>query len=162
MHVGRPRPRLAPPGEAQWVSLSPVAFEGNKLGSPNICLHHNFPLLQLQSAGYALSVHGKMPCSRLTGVNDVSALSDAQLGEYMKNHRRPDNSFELPIDDWDTLSKEERDRLAQRLQFVHVFIFSEISSAHAGLGRYNEHSPTTPRPILDRLTLISSTRFYVM
>ncbi|KHN95004.1 uncharacterized protein MAM_07231 [Metarhizium album ARSEF 1941] len=59
-----------------------------------------------------------MSCSRSMTVDDVSALSDSQLGEFMKKHRRPDGSFEIPIDDWDRLSKEERDRLAQRLQFI--------------------------------------------
>lgn len=67
-------------------------------------------------------------------VDYISALSDAQLGEFMKKHRRADDSFELPIDDWDRLSQEERDRLAHRLQFVHFFIFSEISSTHGCLG----------------------------
>ncbi|OAA47107.1 hypothetical protein NOR_02743 [Metarhizium rileyi] len=62
-----------------------------------------------------------MPLSQLMTVHDISALSDAQLGEFMKKHRRADDSFELPIDGWERLSKEERDCLAQRLQFVHSF-----------------------------------------
>ncbi|KAK9438292.1 uncharacterized protein VB005_09300 [Metarhizium brunneum] len=58
-----------------------------------------------------------MSSSRSMTVDDVSALSDARLGEFIKKHRRPDHSFELPIDGWDRLSKE-RDRLAQRLLLI--------------------------------------------
>ncbi|KAF5128416.1 hypothetical protein E5D57_009355 [Metarhizium anisopliae] len=59
-----------------------------------------------------------MPSPRLTAVDDLSALSDAQLGEFMEEHRRHDGSVELPIDGWDRLSKGERDRLAERLQSI--------------------------------------------
>ncbi|QPH09514.1 hypothetical protein C2857_000320 [Epichloe festucae Fl1] len=64
-------------------------------------------------------VHNKMPRSRLTTVNDLFALSDAQLGDFMKKHRRSDGAFVIRVDDdWDKLSKEDRNRLAERLQAV--------------------------------------------
>ncbi|EFY85387.1 hypothetical protein MAC_08582 [Metarhizium acridum CQMa 102] len=45
-------------------------------------------------------------------------MSDEQLCEYMKKHRQRDGSIELPVDDWTVLSKEERDRLAERLRLI--------------------------------------------
>lgn len=49
-------------------------------------------------------------------VDEVAAMSDAALGQFMTKHRHPDGHYELPIDGWDKLSKDERDRLAERLK----------------------------------------------
>lgn len=48
-------------------------------------------------------------------VPDVAALDDAQLAQFMVVHRRPSGDFELPIEGWDKLAREERARLAERL-----------------------------------------------
>ena len=48
-------------------------------------------------------------------VEDVNALSDAALADFMKRNRRSDGVIELPVDDWNTLSKDERRHLADRL-----------------------------------------------
>ncbi|KID77658.1 hypothetical protein MAJ_11488, partial [Metarhizium majus ARSEF 297] len=53
---------------------------------------------------------------RLTTVDDLFTLSDGQLGEFMEEHRRPNGSFELPVDGWNKLSQRERDHLAERLR----------------------------------------------
>ncbi|KAK7429751.1 hypothetical protein QQZ08_003777 [Neonectria magnoliae] len=49
-------------------------------------------------------------------VDEIAALSDAELGQFMTKHRRPDGGYELPVDGWDKLSKDERNRLAERLK----------------------------------------------
>ncbi|RMJ03711.1 hypothetical protein CDV36_014761 [Fusarium kuroshium] len=49
-------------------------------------------------------------------VHEIAAMSDAELGQFMTEHRCPDGGYELPVDGWDKLSKDERDRLAERLK----------------------------------------------
>ncbi|KJZ69501.1 hypothetical protein HIM_11098 [Hirsutella minnesotensis 3608] len=48
-------------------------------------------------------------------VDDITALSDAQFTRFLTEHRRPDGNFELPVDGWDKLTKDERNHLADRL-----------------------------------------------
>ncbi|KAF7505084.1 hypothetical protein GJ744_001303 [Endocarpon pusillum] len=55
------------------------------------------------------------PDTTALSVEDVNALSDAALADFMKRNRRSDGVIELPVDGWDTLSKDERNRLAERL-----------------------------------------------
>lgn len=49
-------------------------------------------------------------------VDEIVAMSDAELGQFMMKHRRSDGRYELPIDGWDKLSKDETSRLAQKLK----------------------------------------------
>ncbi|CAH0019329.1 unnamed protein product [Clonostachys rhizophaga] len=49
-------------------------------------------------------------------VDGVAAMSDAELGQFMTQYRRPDGGYELPVCGWDMLSKDERNRLAERLK----------------------------------------------
>ncbi|RMD43977.1 hypothetical protein DV735_g1088, partial [Chaetothyriales sp. CBS 134920] len=49
-------------------------------------------------------------------VDEIAAMSDAELGQFMTKHRHPDGGYELPVDGWDKLSKDERDHLAERLK----------------------------------------------
>ncbi|KAI0549732.1 hypothetical protein F4679DRAFT_595523 [Xylaria curta] len=49
-------------------------------------------------------------------VDEIAAMSDAELGQFMTKHRRPDGGYELPVDGWDKLSRDERNRLAERLK----------------------------------------------
>ncbi|CVL09330.1 uncharacterized protein FMAN_15494 [Fusarium mangiferae] len=49
-------------------------------------------------------------------VDEIAAMSDAELGQFMTKHRCPDGGYELPVDGWDKLSKDERSRLAERLK----------------------------------------------
>ncbi|RMD39521.1 hypothetical protein DV735_g5615, partial [Chaetothyriales sp. CBS 134920] len=49
-------------------------------------------------------------------VHEIAAMSDAELGQFMTKHRCPDGGYELPVDGWDKLSKDERNRLAERLK----------------------------------------------
>lgn len=47
---------------------------------------------------------------------EFAALNDDELCHFMTNHRSFDGGYELPVDGWDKLSKDERDRLASRLK----------------------------------------------
>ncbi|KAF5024769.1 hypothetical protein F66182_3147 [Fusarium sp. NRRL 66182] len=49
-------------------------------------------------------------------VGDVVAMSDAELAQFIQEHRLPGGDYDLPVDGWDKLSKEERSRLAERLE----------------------------------------------
>ncbi|KAG5742869.1 hypothetical protein H9Q72_014036 [Fusarium xylarioides] len=49
-------------------------------------------------------------------VDEIAAMSDAELGQFMTKHRCPDGGYELPVDGWDKLSKNERNRLAEKLK----------------------------------------------
>ena len=49
-------------------------------------------------------------------VEEIAALSDTALGQFMKVHRRPDGGYDLPVNGWDKLSEDERNRLARRLK----------------------------------------------
>lgn len=49
-------------------------------------------------------------------VDEIAAMSDTELGRFMTKHRHPDGGYELPVDGWDKLPKDERDRLAERLK----------------------------------------------
>ncbi|KAJ6439222.1 MFS general substrate transporter [Purpureocillium lavendulum] len=72
--------------------------------------------------GFAIS-YGITPCmsdseattATLT-VGDIAALSDGQLAQFMQKHRSHNGDFNLPVDGWDKLSKDERNQLAERLQ----------------------------------------------
>jgi hypothetical protein len=52
----------------------------------------------------------------MLSVADINAISDATLAVLIEENRRPDGGFELPVDGWDRLSEDERNRLAERLR----------------------------------------------
>ncbi|KAJ2897766.1 hypothetical protein MKZ38_004389 [Zalerion maritima] len=49
-------------------------------------------------------------------VGDVAAMNDAELAQFMQKHRLPDGDYDLPVHGWDKLSRDERSRLAERLE----------------------------------------------
>lgn len=49
-------------------------------------------------------------------IDELVAMSDAELGQVMTQHRRPGGGYDLPVDGWDKLSKDDRARLAERLK----------------------------------------------
>ncbi|KAG5786714.1 hypothetical protein H9Q69_014208 [Fusarium xylarioides] len=49
-------------------------------------------------------------------VGEVAAMSDAELAQFMQRHRLPGGDYDLPVNGWDKLSKDERSRLAERLE----------------------------------------------
>ncbi|KAM3429281.1 hypothetical protein NHJ13734_008239 [Beauveria thailandica] len=49
-------------------------------------------------------------------VDEIAAMSDTELGQFMTKHRHPDGGYELPVSGWDKLSKDARGRLAERLK----------------------------------------------
>ncbi|KAJ8124649.1 hypothetical protein O1611_g8990 [Lasiodiplodia mahajangana] len=49
-------------------------------------------------------------------ISDIAAMSDIELTQFMEQNRAANGNFELPVDDWDKLSNEERSCLAGRLQ----------------------------------------------
>ena len=57
------------------------------------------------------------PASPTAGVSvgDMAAMSDSALRAFMAEHRRPNGVIDLPVDGWDKLSTEGRDRLRERL-----------------------------------------------
>ncbi|KAK2595004.1 hypothetical protein QQS21_007258 [Conoideocrella luteorostrata] len=79
-----------------------------------------------------------MSCSRPTNVKDLSALSDAQLSDFMIKNRQPNGAFELPVDGWERLPKRERGHLAERLRSIQRAVA--------------DNSPANSRPLdLDKL-----------
>ncbi|KAI0193988.1 hypothetical protein EV127DRAFT_405609 [Xylaria flabelliformis] len=48
-------------------------------------------------------------------VDELIAMSDAELAQFILQHRTPEGNFVLPVNDWDKLSRDERNRLAERL-----------------------------------------------
>ncbi|KAF4943311.1 hypothetical protein FGADI_13500 [Fusarium gaditjirri] len=60
---------------------------------------------------------------------EFAALGDDELGHFMANHRSSDGRYELPVDGWDKLSKDERDRLASRLKDQGRQLDQSITSA---------------------------------
>lgn len=70
------------------------------------------------------------PTTPLLSVNDIAAMSDAALAEFMEKNRRPNGAFELPIADWDKLSMIDRKALAKRLMWASsnepsLFLFAD-------------------------------------
>ncbi|KPA35207.1 ankyrin unc44 [Fusarium langsethiae] len=49
-------------------------------------------------------------------VGEVAAISDAELVQFMQQHRLPYGDYDLPVDGWERLSEDERSRLAERLE----------------------------------------------
>lgn len=56
------------------------------------------------------------PIARNLRVDDVLALDNAELVEYMKQNLRPDGSFDLEPEGWEKLPKVQRKQLAERLR----------------------------------------------
>ncbi|KAH6632483.1 hypothetical protein F5144DRAFT_548438 [Chaetomium tenue] len=55
------------------------------------------------------------PDTSTVTVGDIASMSDAALAVFIQKNRGPDGVFDLPVDGWDKLSKDERDQLAERL-----------------------------------------------
>ncbi|KAL2689337.1 hypothetical protein Neosp_003390 [[Neocosmospora] mangrovei] len=49
-------------------------------------------------------------------VSELMAMSDEQLMQFMKEHRDTKGNYTLPVDGWEKLSKDQRERLASRLK----------------------------------------------
>ncbi|CAM1501499.1 Fc.00g034830.m01.CDS01 [Cosmosporella sp. VM-42] len=56
------------------------------------------------------------PTISTLSVDDIAAMSDAELALFMDSNRCADDSYNLPIDGWDKLSTDERAQLAERLK----------------------------------------------
>ena len=56
-----------------------------------------------------------MPTPELS-VKDVFALGDAELVQYIKDSCRPNGGFELSVEGWGCLPKNQREQLAERLR----------------------------------------------
>ncbi|KAL8296257.1 hypothetical protein RB600_001643 [Gaeumannomyces tritici] len=55
------------------------------------------------------------PDTSTVTVGDIASMSDAALAVFIQKNRGPDGVFDLPVDGWDKLLKDERDQLAERL-----------------------------------------------
>ena len=49
-------------------------------------------------------------------VSELMAMSDEQLIQFMKEHCDAKGNYTLPVDGWEKLSKDQRERLASRLK----------------------------------------------
>ncbi|KAI5927161.1 hypothetical protein F4810DRAFT_432878 [Camillea tinctor] len=49
-------------------------------------------------------------------VDDIQSFSEAELIQYLEEHRRPDGNFNFQLEGWDDLPKAQRDSLAQRFR----------------------------------------------
>ncbi|KAJ4308529.1 hypothetical protein N0V84_012047 [Fusarium piperis] len=49
-------------------------------------------------------------------VSELIAMSDEELMQFMKEHRDAEGNYNLPVDGWEKLSKDQRDCLASRLK----------------------------------------------
>ncbi|KAI8958177.1 hypothetical protein F5Y11DRAFT_50777 [Daldinia sp. FL1419] len=56
------------------------------------------------------------PAIARLSVNDILTISEAELVQYMKQNRQPDGDFNLDLDGWENLPKNQRDQLAERLR----------------------------------------------
>ena len=94
----------------------------NKLDS--VVAYHSTPYSFISSrlASTSTSTVGRMssqePTTPPLSVNDIAAMSDVALAEFMEKNRRLDGVFELSVADWDKISKEERKSLAERLMWA--------------------------------------------
>ncbi|KAK1242501.1 hypothetical protein MKX08_005313 [Trichoderma sp. CBMAI-0020] len=80
-------------------------------------------------------------------VDEIAAMSDTELGQFMTKHRHPDGGYELPLNGWGKLSKDERGRLTERLK-------TRPSPEPHGLfsptrSRRPRCTPTSPTPPID-------------
>ncbi|KJZ69148.1 hypothetical protein HIM_11466 [Hirsutella minnesotensis 3608] len=112
----RPVPLLLPEDSPPYVA--PNTYNESK---PSF--HFTQPHASVISPGHASRYtlfDGAMAFPEQTtatlSVEHITALSDAGLANFMKKNRRPDGRYELPVDGWDKLSKDERNRLAERLK----------------------------------------------
>ncbi|KAJ6437890.1 protein kinase [Purpureocillium lavendulum] len=63
-------------------------------------------------------------------VDDIAALSDEQLAQFMQKHRSHSGDFDLPVDGWDELSMHARNQLAERLK-AQERILSQNPAVHS-------------------------------
>lgn len=54
--------------------------------------------------------------TKTVSVGQVAAMDDAELAQFLQSHRLPNGDYILPVDGWERLSKDERGRLAARLE----------------------------------------------
>ena len=48
--------------------------------------------------------------------SDIIAMKDTELAQFMKKNRQPDGSYNLPVDGFSKLAKDERGQLAEKLK----------------------------------------------
>ncbi|KAJ6436650.1 protein kinase [Purpureocillium lavendulum] len=63
-------------------------------------------------------------------VDDIAALSNEQLAQFMQKHRSHSGDFDLPVDGWDNLSMHARNQLAERLK-AQERILSQNPAVHS-------------------------------
>lgn len=52
----------------------------------------------------------------IVSVDDIAAISDAELVQFLQKHRLSNGDYDLPVDGWERLSENERSRLSARLE----------------------------------------------
>ncbi|KAI1167583.1 hypothetical protein F5B18DRAFT_393640 [Nemania serpens] len=64
-------------------------------------------------------------------VSDIAAMSDTELARFMEQNRTSNGDIELSVDDWDRLSKDERNCFAERLKRAQELARAQSSITHA-------------------------------
>lgn len=62
------------------------------------------------------SPSAREPTPSTLPVSELMAMSDDQLAQFMTKHRDSVGTYNLPVDGWEKLSRDERERLASRLK----------------------------------------------
>lgn len=83
----------------------------------SIGIAHLRPSLLKKNNTEEQNIFSRAKQTRMTvSVHDIAAMSDTELAQFIVQNRTSDGDFDLPIHDWDNLSRDERDHLAERLK----------------------------------------------
>ncbi|UPK90899.1 hypothetical protein LCI18_001834 [Fusarium solani-melongenae] len=67
------------------------------------------------------------PTPVMLPISELIAMSDEQLCHFMKEHRDANGDYNLPVDGWNKLSADERERLATRLnKEVEIIYYQQL------------------------------------
>ena len=68
------------------------------------------------------------PSATIFSVDEIVTMTDAEIARLMQKNRRSNDDIELFVDGWNRISKNERNRLAERLMFVTSFFQTQNDS----------------------------------
>ena len=103
------------------------------------------------------------PSAAIFSVDEIIIMTDAEIARLMRKNRRSNGDIELLVDGWDRISKNERNRLAERLMCVTIFFFQTQNDSYIVTNIFIQGFKNEPwlkvlRSIPDPSTLINSTR----
>ena len=68
------------------------------------------------------------PSATIFSVDQIVTMTDAKIARLMQKNRRSNDDIELSVDGWNRISKNERNRFAERLMFVTSFFQTQNDS----------------------------------